>query len=81
MHVTILTQNEAILGTRLPPLAVAAPTDDVFWQPARKYTQSYYDYASLCPAKHDVYSVWSTEGGLSVNIGHIVYSLLFLLEL
>ena len=35
--------------------------------------QSYHDYASFCPAKHDVYSVLSTEGGLNVNIGHIVY--------
>ena len=46
----------------------------VFWQPARKCTQSYSDYATQCPAKHDVYSVLSTEGGLNVNIGHIVYS-------
>ena len=45
----------------------------VFWQPARKCMQSYHDYASFCPAKHDVYSVFSTEGGLNVNIGHIVY--------
>ena len=35
--------------------------------------QSYHDYDSFCPAKHDVYSVFSTEGGLNVNIGHIVY--------
>ena len=27
----------------------------------------------FCPTKHDVYSVFSTEGGLNVNIGHIVY--------
>ena len=45
----------------------------VFWQPARKCMQSYHDYVSFCPAKHDVYSVLSTEGGLNVNIGHIVY--------
>ena len=45
----------------------------VFWQPARKCMQFYHDYASFCPAKHDVYSVLSTEGGLNVNIGHIVY--------
>ena len=45
----------------------------VFWQPARKCTQSYYDCATQCPAKHDVYSVLSTEGGLNVNIGHVVY--------
>ena len=36
--------------------------------------QSYHDYDSFCPAKHDVYSVFSTEGGLNVNIGHIVYT-------
>ena len=46
----------------------------MFWQPARKCTQSYYDYATQCPAKHDVYSVLSTEGGLNVNMGHIVYT-------
>ena len=45
----------------------------VFWQPARKFLQSYHDYASFCPAKHDKYSVMSTEGGLNVNISHIVY--------
>ena len=45
----------------------------MFWQPARKYTQSYHDYASFCPAKHDVYSVLSTEGSLNVNISHIIY--------
>ena len=43
----------------------------LFLQPARKYTQSYHDYASFCQTKHDVYSVLSTEGGLNVNI---VYS-------
>ena len=36
--------------------------------------QSYHDYASFCQAKHDVYSVLSTEGGLIVNISHIVYT-------
>ena len=46
----------------------------VFWQPARKYTQSYHDYASFCPAKYHFYSVLSTKGALNVNIGHIVYS-------
>ena len=46
----------------------------VFWQPARKCMQSYHDYASFCPAKHDIYSVLSTEGGLNVNISHIVYT-------
>ena len=44
----------------------------MFWQPAGKCKQSYHDYASFCPAKHDVYSVLSTEGGLNVNMGHIV---------
>ena len=39
----------------------------VFWQTARNRVQSYHDYASFCPTKHDVYSVWSTEGGLNVN--------------
>ena len=29
----------------------------VFWQPARKCMQSYHDYTSFCPAKHDVNSV------------------------
>ena len=33
--------------------------------------QYYHDYASFCPVKYDVYSVLSTEGGIS--IGHIVY--------
>ena len=36
----------------------------VFWEPD----------ASFCLAKHDVYSVLSTEGGLNVNIGHIIYT-------
>ena len=40
--------------------------------------QSYHDYASFCPAKHDVYSVLSTEGGLNVNIGHIVYEEIYI---
>ena len=37
----------------------------VLWQPARKYTQSYHDYASFC---HDMSSVLSTEGSVNVNI-------------
>ena len=56
---------------RIPP----ACKTFVFRQPARKWMQSYHDYASSCPAKHDVYSVLSTEGGLNVKIGHIVYTL------
>ena len=34
----------------------------VFWQPARKCMQSHHDYASFCPAKHDVYSVFFNRG-------------------
>ena len=47
----------------------------VFWQRAWKCMQSYHDYGCFCPAKHDIYSVLSTEGGLNVNIGHIVYKI------
>ena len=42
--------------------------------------QSYHDYASFCPAKHDVYSVLSTEGGLNVNIGHILFIFVSILQ-
>ena len=61
--------------TRKPKHDSRAPPGNtfVFWQPARKCMHSNHDYVSFCPAKHDVYSVFSTEGGLNVNVGHIVY--------
>ena len=42
--------------------------------------QSYHDYASFCLAKHDVYSVLSREGGLNVNVGHIVYTMNYFIQ-
>ena len=46
----------------------------MFWQPARSIRNLTMTYAYFCPAKHDVYSVLSAEGGLNVNIGYIVYN-------
>ena len=42
--------------------------------------QSHHDYASFCLAKHDVYSVLSREGGLNVNVGHIVYTMNYFIQ-